>query len=734
MNMPHQGTGQSFRKEIFMRKNKWTAFLAISVLATGACFAAAAPACPPKTPKMPVVDSYHGVNITDNYRWLENWGDAKVKAWSEAQNACARAYLDTLSGREAIQTRLTELLGGATPSYFNAKIVGSSYFFMKYQPPKQQPVLITLDSPDNPAGARVILDPNVLDARGITAMDWYEPSPDGRLVAVSLSVGGSEDGTLHVYDTTTGKPVFETIARVQEGTGGGSLAWDQDGKGFYYTRYPRGKERSASDLDFYQQVYHHTLGTPEDKDVYCVGKTFPRIAETVLTRSDDGAHVLAQVANGDGGEFAFYLMDSAGRWARVADFQDGVKHMEFGPDGMLYLLSVKNAPRGRVLSMPLTDLNLGRAPVVVPPSEAVIEQIVPATSRLYVSEMVGGPFRIRAFGLPKGNPLGEVPVLPVAGVAGLHRIGKDDLLFGAESYLKPGGWYTYAAAGGATAPTALMETSPADFSDTDVVRTTAVSSDGTSIPLVIFMRKRTVLDGSHPTVLYGYGGYGVSEAPYFSPSRRVWIEQGGVYAIASLRGGGEFGEEWHKAGMLTHKQNVFDDFFACARFLVDQKYTRSDRLAIEGGSNGGLLMGAELTQHPAFFRAVVSSVGIYDMLRVELSSNGAYNVTEFGTVKDPVLFKALFAYSPYHNVQDKTPYPAVLFTTGANDPRVEPMQSRKMTARLQAATSSKYPVLLRTSSTTGHGIDTAFSERVAEETDVFAFLFHELGIDLQPAR
>ena len=704
------------------------------VLGTAACATAQAPACPPATPQKPVVDTYHKTTITDNYRWLENWGDAKVKAWSEAQNSCARAYLDALPGREAIQTRLTGLLGGASPSYFNVKIAGGTTFFMKYQPPRQQPALITLAALDNPAGARVILDPNVLDERGITAMDWYEPSPDGRLVAVSLSVGGSEDGTLRLYDTATGKPVYETIARVQEGTGGGSLAWDADGRGFYYTRYPRGKERPAADLDFYQQVYHHVLGTPEDKDTYCVGRAFPRIAETVLKRSDDGTHILAQVANGDGGEFAYFLLVSPGKWIRVADFKDGVKHMEFGPDGMLYLLSVKNAPRGRVLSMPLADLNLERALVVVPQSEAVIGQFVPAGSRLYVSEMVGGPSRIRAFELPKGKPLGEVPVLPVASVGGLHRIGRDDLLFGAESYLKPGGWYTYSADAGTSTATALMETSPADFSDTDVVRTTAVSNDGTSIPLVIFMRKGALLDGSHPAVLYGYGGYGISETPYFSPSRRVWIEQGGVYAIASLRGGGEFGEEWHKAGMLTHKQNVFDDFFACARFLVDQKYTRSDRLAIQGGSNGGLLMGAELTQHPAFFRAVVSSVGIYDMLRVELSSNGAYNVTEFGTVKDPELFAALLAYSPYHHVKDKTPYPAVLFTTGANDPRVDPMQSRKMTARLQAATASNYPVLLRTSSTTGHGIDTAFSERMAEETDVFAFLFHELGVAVKPVK
>jgi prolyl oligopeptidase len=550
---------------------------------------------------------------------------------------------------------------------------------------------------------------------------------------VSLSVGGSEDGTLHVYDVATGKTVYESIARVQEGTAGGGLAWDKDGTGFYYTRYPRGTERPPADLDFYQQVYHHTLGTPEEKDTYSIGKEWPRIAETNFERRDDGAYIVATVANGDGGEFAFWLLGPSGTWVRVADFQDGVKQAEFGPGNTLYLRSIHNASRGQVLRVPLAEPNLAKATVVVPMSDAVVQQVLPMATRLYTRDMLGGPSRVRVFDAD-GKALGEVSVPPVTTVGELHRIGQDDLLFGEVSYVTPFGWYRYDAATQNVAKTAMSETSPADFSDTRVVRATVVSKDGTKVPLTILMREGTALNGDNPTLLQGYGGFGISQTPGFSEARRAWIEQGGIAAIASTRGGGEFGEDWHQAGMLTHKQNVFDDFAACAQFLVDQKYTRPGRLALEGGSNGGLLMGAELTQHANLFATVVSHVGIYDMLRVELSTNGSFNTTEYGTVKNAEQFAALYAYSPYHHVKDGTAYPALLFLTGANDPRVDPMQSRKMVARLQAANASKNPILLRTSGSSGHGVDMAYSERIAQRADVFAFVFHELGVDVKPVQ
>jgi prolyl oligopeptidase len=275
----------------------------------------------------------------------------------------------------------------------------------------------------------------------------------------------------------------------------------------------------------------------------------------------------------------------------------------------------------------------------------------------------------------------------------------------------------------------LVGTSPADFSDMEVVREFATSKDGTKVPMNIIRRTGTKLNGTNPTLLYGYGGYGISLSPSFNIARRVWFDQGGVYVVANLRGGGEFGEEWHKAGNLTKKQNVFDDFAACAEYLIKAGYTRREKLAVEGASNGGLLMGAFLTQHPGMVRAVVSHVGIYDSLRTELEPNGDFNITEFGTVKNRDQFEALYAYSPYHHVVDGTRYPAVLMLTGDNDGRVNPFHSRKMIARLQAANKSKYPILLRTTSAAGHGIGTALDERIAEEADVYVFLFNQLGMN-----
>jgi prolyl oligopeptidase len=362
----------------------------------------------------------------------------------------------------------------------------------------------------------------------------------------------------------------------------------------------------------------------------------------------------------------------------------------------------------------------------VPESKAVIEQFAPTVSRLYVADLVGGPSQLRMFDLA-GRDLGLIPVKEISEVSALVRYKADELLFESQSYTDPPAWYRLDPASKKVTRTALCQTTAADYSDVQVIREFATSKDGTRVPLNIMARKGTKLDGNNPTVLYGYGGFGVSESPGFAARLRPLMDHGVVYVVANLRGGGEYGEEWHLAGTLTRKQNVFDDFAAAARYLIERKYTNPARLAIEGGSNGGLLMGAALTQHPDLFRAVVSYVGIYDMLRVELYPNGAFNVTEFGTVKEGDQFRALFAYSPYHHVVNGTQYPAVLFLTGDNDPRVDPANSRKMTARLQAS-GTKRPVLLRTSGSSGHGIGTALSERIAEEADEYAFLFDQLGV------
>jgi prolyl oligopeptidase len=696
---------------------------------------------PTTTPKRPATDKYQGVTITDDYRWLENWDDPEVKQWNASQNARSRQYLDHLEARPAIKERLKRLINASSASYYFLRFRGGTLFAMKDQPPQQQAILVALRSADDPASAKVIFDPNATSAKGSLSVDFYVPSLDGKYVAAALSQNGSEDSSAHVFEVATGKELSDVVPRVNFATAGGSLDWKADSSGFYYTRFPQGNERPPADANFYQQVYFHKLGTDPGQDTYVIGKDFPRIAEILLDMSDDGHWLVATVKNGDGGQAAHYVMDEGGRWTQVTRFEDEIVSAKVGPESSLYLLSRKGAPRGQILRLPLAQLTLSKAKVIVAQSSgsgsdestrASIEDFVPAGDRLYVIDILGGPSRVRAFD-PQGRSLAAPPVPPISSVDGIVSTGEGSVLFYNASYLEPPGWYHYVAASGDTIRTALSKTSPVKFDDTEIVREFATSKDGTRVPMNIIRRKGTKLDGNNPTLLGGYGGYGVNEKPFFAGvGARLWLDQGGVYVTTNLRGGAEYGEEWHKAGKLTHKQNVFDDFIACAQHLIDRKYSSPAHLAIIGGSNGGLLMGAAFTQRPDLFRAVVSYVGIYDMLRVEVDPNGEFNVTEFGTVNDPQQFKALYAYSPYHHVKDATAYPAILFPTGENDHRVNPMQSRKMTARLQQATSSGYPILLRTSSSAGHGFGTALDEYIEEAADVFSFLFDQLGIKYAP--
>ena len=686
----------------------------------------AALAQPPATPKKPVTDVYHGTSVVDDYRWLEDGSDPAVRAWSDAENRYARKFLDGLPMRAAISDQLKQLYSQPSPRYSQLHAAGGTIFALKRQPPKEQPLLVALKSPDEPQSERVVLDPNQIDPSGGTEIDFYVPSPDGKLVAVSLSKGGSESGDVHVYDVATGKENGPPIPRVNGGTAGGSLAWNADASGFYYTRYPREGERPAADLSFFQQVYFHRLGADTKTDTYALGRGFPRIAEIQLRSSDDGRYTLAAMANGDGGDVAHYLAGPDGVWHQIALIADQVASVQFGAGGSLYMLSHASAPRGKILKTTVDHPSVGEAKTIVPESRVAIQDFLPAGKNLYVLDQAGGPSQIRAFD-SNGAAQGTVPVLPVSAVDDMAVSNDGSLLFDNASFLTPPAWFRYDPNTKTAARTALAETGAADFSDAEVQRAFAISKDGTRVPLSIIMRKGAKLDGKNPALLTGYGGYDVSVTPNYSLWRRILLDRGFVLAVANLRGGGEFGEDWHRAGMFTKKQNVFDDFAACAHYLIDRKYTTAAKLGIEGGSNGGLLMGAELVQHPDLFGAVVSHVGIYDMLRVELQPNGAFNVTEYGTTKEKDQFQALYAYSPYQHVTDGANYPPVLFLTGANDPRVDPLNSRKMTARLQAS-GTKNPVLLRTSSNSGHGIGTALSEFLAQETDVLSFLFDQLGV------
>jgi prolyl oligopeptidase len=691
----------------------------------------------PASPQLPVTDTYHGVKVSDPYRWLENPDSEQVRAWSAAQDRRTRSYLDALPQRAPIYKQLLSQISATSSSYRDLHAVGGLIFALYDQPPKQQPMIAVMTHAVDPALARVIVDPNTLNPKGTTAIDWFVPSPDGKWVAVSMSENGSEDGTLHLFNVESGKEVGEPIPRVQYPTGGGSLAWRADSKGFWYTRYP-GPDRPSAEQHFFQQVYFHPLGGEPGRDAYVLGKGMPKVAEISLQNRFDPNLVVVSLANGDGGEFAHYLIDSGGTVRQITHFEDKVVAMTAGADGALYLVSRKNAPRGKLLKLEPGVADLDRAAVLVAESDAVIlsggqaggDPVAVTPRALYVRELLGGPSRVAVFD-HTGKPLGTLPLPDPATVDQVEPLGDGTLLYSIETYLRPPYFSRYDEQTKHSSETKLVRTSPVSFADAEVLREFATSKDGTQIPLNIIRRKGTAPSGSNPLLLTGYGGYDISLTPEFlGANTRLWLDGGGIYVIANVRGGGEFGESWHQQGALTHKQNVFDDFLAVAHYLIAHHYTDPDHLAIIGGSNGGLLMGAAFTQHPELFRAVVSVVGIYDMLRVELDPNGLFNTTEFGSVKDPQQFQALYAYSPYHHVNSGTAYPAIFMATGATDGRVNPAHSRKMIARLQAATTSGKPIYLSVSAHAGHGIGSALSIRVNQSADVFSFLFDQLGMRL----
>jgi prolyl oligopeptidase len=682
----------------------------------------------------PATDTYHGVTVTDPWRWLEDGQDRAVKAWVAAQNAKSRAYLDALPDRKAIAADLL-WLDSARPTIDTAlDQAGGTLFALTYEPGAQQPKLTTLALSGDPATRRTVIDAAKLGGAGGLAIDWYRPSPDGRLVAVSLSAGGSEDGTLHVYDVATGKEVEAPVAHVQYPTAGGSLAWAADSAAYWYTRFP-GEDAPEAERHFNQTVWFHKLGSDHDADreVLTAKDGVPRTGEIFLSNHHDAATALASVQLGDGGEWQHFVLtpDSA----RLAiSYAAKVKAATEAQDGTIYGLTVKDSPNGSLVrfapgaTAPQTLVPAGPTALMAGDPDG---SVTLAGDRLFVLAIDGGPTRLLGYGL-NGGPARAIPTPPVSAASVPVALPGGDLLFRVRTYTRPSVVMRWDHASGAVTETPIRAMSPVDISDYAVTRLFATSKDGTQVPVTVIGPKTMKRDGSTPLLLYGYGGYGINLSPAFLPEDAiVLLKAGGAYAIANVRGGGEYGERWHKQGMLTAKQNVFDDFAAAAGMLKAKRYTSTAHLALNGGSNGGLLMGAVLTQHPGIAKAVISDVGIYDMLRVELDPNGSFNVSEFGSVKDPAQFRALYAYSPLHHVRTGVQYPAIYLDTGDNDGRVNPLHSRKFAAALQAS-GSKAPVYLRTSAKSGHGHGTSLDEAIQLQADSIAFLLDQLGLRFVP--
>jgi prolyl oligopeptidase len=680
-------------------------------------------------------DTYHGVVVSDPYRWLENGNAPDVREWVAGQNAQTQKYFAGLSGRAAIAAELLRI-EKATATY-DASIsqAGGRLFALTFNPGAQQPQLVTLALTGDAGSRKVILDPNQLAADGSVAIDWFEPSPDGKRVAVSLSLNGSEDGTLHVYDANTGSEIGTPIAHVQYPTAAGSVAWNATSDGFWYTRYP-GEHAPEAERHFNQQAYYHELGKDSSGDplVLSTQDGLPRTAAIVLDNRYGYSSALASVQLGDGGEWQHFLLSRTDA-KKIAGYAVKIKSAALASDGTIFGITVRDAPNGKLIRLRppyqpgafTTIVNEGAQALV---TEAKTRSIVLSGQRIFVTAIDGGPTVIRSFGLDGESPA-VIETPPVSASTSLEAMPGGDLLYRARSYLRPSRSLLWQASTGRSLETPLQVRSPIDLSGFEVRRVFARSKDGTRVPISVITRKGFVADGSSALLLYGYGGYGISMTPTFvSSDWYLFLKGGGALAIANIRGGAEYGERWHSQGMLTRKQNVFDDFTAAARYLVAAKYARSDRLALQGGSNGGLLVGAVLTQNPSLARAVVAKVGIYDMLRYELDPNGVFNTLEFGSVKNAAQFRALFAYSPLHRVQAGQQYPAIFLSTGDNDGRVNPLNSRKFAAALQAS-GTKRPVLLRTSSKSGHGQGSSLDETVALSADITAFLFDQLGLNWQ---
>ena len=678
-----------------------------------------------ETRRHPVTTTYHGVDVTDDYTWLEDAASEETQLWTKAQQRRTTSYLAGLPGYADIRREAEEIIGAASTSYAALTRGGFAFFALKHQPPKQQPFLVALDDIGDATSERVVVDPNEIDSSGATTIDWYVPSPDGRLVAVSLSSHGTEDGTLHVFEVSSGALVDVRIPRIT--MMGGSLAWRGDSGGFWYTRYPSPDERPQEDLVFFQEVWFHELGTTEDRRDLAGVFADERIAENVVSSSPDGRWVMDRVQRGDGGEWeVFVRAQDDGSWWKIASIEDRAVDAVFGRDE-LFVLSRKDAPNGRILRV-----ELRRAPTVADGREIVaestlaIEGLAATNDRLWVLDMDGGVSGLRAYELD-GSPLPPVELPAVCAIDEIVYAGDDRVAYPVETFVEPRAWWVAVDEEASPRRTALITSTPLDLSGLEVRRTFATSRDGTRIPMSLIACRGVLDAGPAPTLLTGYGGYGLSYKALFQPSGLLWLERGFVLGVSNIRGGGEYGDAWRQGGRLLTKQNCFDDFAACARHLVSTGVTTVDRLAIIGGSNGGLLMGAVLTQHPDVARAVVAAVPVLDMLHVENDPNGTYNVTEFGTVQDPDLFAAMLAYSPYHHVVDGTAYPAVLLTAGEFDPRVDAYHAKKMTARLQAATSSDAPVLLRMEAG-GHGIGQSLERQIEFESDVLAFVSAQLGL------
>ena len=664
-----------------------------------------------------VVEDFHGTAVSDPYRWLEDPLSPETQAFVAAQNELTHSFIDELPVRAAWQERLTALWNYAKVS--PPEVRHGRFFFQRNDGLQNQAVLYRQDGPDG--RPTPLLDPNTLSQDGTVALINQSYTQDGRLLAYSLSASGSDWQDIYVRDTETGQDTGDHIQWCKFT----NAAWLPDNSGFFYARYPTPGEMPDTPPSTHQRVYFHRLGAPQSDDSLVYARPDAPDLGFAPQLSDDGRYLLLTVWDGTDPRNRFYYRDLAGDgdFVRLIDVMEAKYEFLTNDGPVFYFITDLEATNGRILAINITQPDRANWREIVPEQEDVVETAVVVHDEFVIDYLHHAHHRLRRFALD-GAPRGDIPLPTLGSVALLTgERSHDALYFIFQSFLYPPTVFRYDFA----TPELAAWHQPQVAFDRDAYETTQVfyaSQDGTRVPMFLTHKKGLRLDGNNPTLLYGYGGFNVSVPPAFTPTRLAWLEQGGVYAQANLRGGTEYGEAWHQAGMLDRKQNVFDDFIAAAEWLISNGYTRPAKLAIEGRSNGGLLVAACLLQRPDLYGAVHCGVPVIDMLRYHKFTAGRYWTSEYGNAEEnPEHFRFMMAYSPLHNVREGVRYPSTLITTAETDDRVVPMHAEKFAATLQAADAGNHPLLLRVETKAGHGLGKPTGKLIEEAADVYSFLW-----------
>jgi prolyl oligopeptidase len=678
---------------------------------------------PPKAEVRPLTEEMHGTKIVDPYRWLEDGKSADTQKWVGEEMAYTRTVLDPLPGRDAIHKRLTELL--SVGSIGVPRMAGKFYFYTRREGTQNQPVLYVREGIDGKD--RVLVDVNQLSADGTIALDWFYPSEHGKYVAYGTSPSGTEMSTLHILETKTGNPLPDTIER----TRGASIAWSHDNSGFYYTRYPKKGDVAEGQEVYNRHVFYHLLGTDPATDSPIFGEGRDPEDWPEVSLDNDGRMLLIAESQG-WTKTELFLMDLR-KGTPPTRITTGKNFIYFGTvyNGRIYIVTNEDAPRFRMFMAEAGNYERDDWKEIIPQTGGVLKDAELWGGKIFAQYEENATSQLKVFDLG-GSLLSNLTLPAIGSIFAIQgKWDHDEIFYGFESFTIPRSIYRYDLETRDTKLWAKVD-APIDPSAYEVQQEWYQSKDGTRVPMFLVHKKGLKKDGDNPTLLTGYGGFNVSMTPEFDSDIYLWLEHGGIYAVANLRGGAEFGEDWHRAGMLDKKQNVFDDMIAAAGYLISEKYTRPHRLAIEGGSNGGLLMGAMITQRPDLFRAVVCAVPLLDMLRYQNFQIAKLWIPEYGTAENAEQFKWLYAYSPYQHVKAGVEYPAILFTTADSDSRVDPMHAKKMTALMQASAanggSRTRPILLRIETKAGHGQGKPITKQIEEGTDVWSFLFWQLGV------